>query len=119
MALLQNRMWKFLCNIRDEVEKMLFFDDDVFQCVIDMINDGKILTELILFLTTLPLKGFKQNQVLVLLDLGRKLMNEDPSNCRLIFCNNPILTCAMLSYLLRRLSVTFRFMQNDILNVSE
>lgn len=48
------------------------------------------------------------------MDLAKSLLNEDPDCSRLIYANNPILTCAQLSYLFKQLWPRFRFFQNEL-----
>jgi len=50
----------------------------------------------------------------ILLELAKGLLDDDVATCRLMFTNNPILTCAQLSYLLANLAERFRFIQNDL-----
>ena len=67
---------------------------------------------------TLPLNSWRQNQAVSLMELASSLLKDDPDTNRLVYANNPILTCAQLSYLLEKLSRRFRFIQNDLVALS-
>jgi len=53
------------------------------------------------------------------MELAKNLIYEDADSSRLIYANNPILTCAQLSYLLKQLTNRFRFLQNELEVLSE
>jgi len=121
IMLFERRMWRFLCNITDDTQKMLFFSDQTFTAIAETLQDGKILSEMILVFMTLPIRGWRQNQILVLMELAKNILDEDPVSSKLIYANNPILTCAQLSYLLKQIqnSGRFRFFQNELEVLSE
>jgi hypothetical protein len=54
----------------------------------------------------------------ILLELAKGLLDDEVTTCRLMFTNNPILTCAQLSNLLSNLAERFRFIQNDLETLS-
>jgi len=95
-----------------------FFVDNVFANMKEMSTNGKVLTELVVFLMTLPLNSWRQNQAVALMELASSLLKDDPDINRLVYANNPILTCAQLSFLLEKLASNFRFIQNDLLALS-
>jgi len=55
------------------------------------------------------------------MELAKNILDEDPVSSKLIYANNPILTCAQLSYLLKQIqnSGRFRFFQNELEVLSE
>lgn len=54
-----------------------------------------------------------------MIELASGLLKEDPDTSRLVHASNPILTCAQLSFILKNLAGRFRFLQNDLITLSQ
>jgi hypothetical protein len=120
LTALQNRYFDFLCQINDPKEQCYLFLNDAFALMMEILRNGTYLTELALLLQEQSYKYWKEPQGQLFLEACKELLNQYPLSNRIQFCSNPILACALLSYILRRLSQKrFEYFVNDFVSVSD